>query len=193
MSNTITTPESIPSFVEIANLFKGSPEKESALVHWIRPFVHDSLIPQEWWIKRIQSDNEYDSFETAKNVILSDKERSDLEKEIADLLEKNFTACDIYFSLRDTRKLPMRRGLFMSLKPFLSIVKNVRGRCGIKGKHMMIRESKTKQMLLLWDKGDKNIYSIASKVGTDYYTTRTALIRHGRIEKNWSKHEPTSL
>lgn len=163
-------------------------KKSSNAIHWHRAIFGEPFIKQEWWIRRSESvDPESECFETARNVILTEQEKAGLEKEIAALLKENMTGDSIYFSLRDSFKLPRRKGLFMSMKPFLSIVKKVRVDFGFKGKHAIIRESKTKQIVKMWDSGNKNIYSIAGKVGTDYFTARTALIRHKRIVRKMDR------
>lgn len=192
MSNTITTPESIPSFVEIANLFKGSPEKESALVHWIRPFTDDSLIPEDWWKARKIEASRDDFLETARKVVLTDQEKIDLKNEINLLIDKNISGSDMYFRLRESFKLPRRNGRFLAMKPFLAMVKNLREESGKKGKHTEIRRSKTRSAIELWDDGNRDIRSIADLVETDLTTIRTALVRHGRIKKK-DKHEPASV
>ena len=121
------------AMLSVANLFKGSPEKESALVHWMRPFIGKDLVPDSWSDKsnranpRIRPEMNF-TYLVKTRIRMPDKKR---EQFLQDLKEEyvrhpTWKGEDIYHQMLAEGKIPKINGRTIAPRTFLEHYRVVR-------------------------------------------------------------------
>ena len=166
------------AMLSVANLFKGYPEKESALVHWMRPFVGKDLVPDSWSDKSNRANPRIrpemtSAYAVKTRVRLPNKTREQFLQDLKDEYVRHPTwkGEDIYHQMLAEGKIPKINGRTMAPRTFLEHYRVVRD-SGDLVKNL------SDAIMAMWFHGEKRSAYIAKRLACSKTTVYETFRKH---------------